>query len=43
MEGFMGFIGLMIGLVILVIIMLLIVFAVKKHRREWLQDGHRRV
>ena len=39
----MGFIGLMFGLVVLLIIIILIVFAVKKHKREWLQDGRRRV
>lgn len=40
MEGFAGFVGLMFGLVVLSVI---IVCAVKRHRREWLQDGQRRV
>lgn len=42
MEGFAGFVGLMFGLVVLSVIITL-VCAVKRHRREWLQDGQRRV
>jgi len=43
MEGFAGFVGLMFGLVVLSVIITLVVCAVKRHRREWLQDGQRRV
>mgnify|MGYP000031973742 FL=1 len=43
MEGFAGFVGLMLGLVILSVIVTLVVCGVKRHRREWLQDGQRRV
>lgn len=39
MEGFAGFVGLMFGLVVLSVIITLVVCAVKRHRREWLQDG----
>lgn len=42
MEGFAGFVGLMFGLVVLSVIITLVVCAVKRHRREWLQDGQRR-
>ena len=41
MEGFAGFVGLMFGLVVLSVIITLVVCAVKRHRREWLQDGQR--
>ena len=43
MEGFAGFVGLMFGLGVLSVIITLVVCAVKRHRREWLQDGQRRV
>ena len=43
MEGFAGFVGLMFGLVVLSVIITLVVCAVKRQRREWLQDGQRRV
>ena len=43
MEGFAGFVGLMFGLVVLSVIITLVVCAVKRHRREWLQDGQRSV
>lgn len=43
MEGFAGFVGLMFGLVVLSVIITLVVCAVKRHRREWLQDGQRSI
>ena len=42
MDGFAGFVGLMFGLVVLSVIITLVVCAVKRHRREWLQDGQGR-